>query len=154
MKRTTLLLVGLLATAVPLTSAIAGPGFGGGPIPGVPGKLEFMIERMADHLDLTDDQRVSIENILQAAKPEFETLRDQAMANRDAIESLDPTDPAYDTTLQNIAISNGQLATEATLLMARVRGEAHAVLTAEQIAKLERGKARMKERRRGRFNQG
>jgi hypothetical protein len=65
MKRTTLLLVGLLATAVPLTSAIAGPGFGGGPIPGVPGNPEFMIERMADHLDLTDDQRVSIGNILE-----------------------------------------------------------------------------------------
>ena len=154
MNRTTILLVSLLATAVPTTGAIADGGFGGGPMSGVPGKLEFMIERMAHHLDLTDDQRVSIENILQAAKPEFETLRDQAMANRDAIESLDPTDPAYDTTLQNIAISKGQLATEATLLMARVRGEAHAVLTAEQIAKLERGKARMKERRRGRFNQG
>ena len=154
MKRKTLLLVGLLTIALPLTGAIAGVGFGGGPIPGGPGKLEFMVERMADHLDLTDDQRISVENILQAAKPEIEALRDQAMANRDAIESLDPSNPAYDTTLQNIAVSNGQLATEATLLMARVRGEAHAVLTEEQIAKLERGKARMKERMRSRFNQG
>src|SRR5210317_1388558 len=111
MKRTTILLVGLLVTAVPTTGAIAGSGFGGGPMPGVLGNLEFMIERMADHLDLTDDQRVSIENILKAAKPEIEALRDQAMANRDALESLDPSDPAYDTTLQNIAISNGELAT-------------------------------------------
>ena len=75
------------------------------------------------------------------------------MANRDALESLDPSDPAYDTMLQNIAMSNGQLATEGTLLMVRVRGEAHAVLTEEQIAKLERGKTRMKERMRSRFNQ-
>jgi len=154
MKRTTILLVGLLATAVPTAGAIAGSGFGGGPMPGVPGNLEFMIERMADHLDLTDDQRVSIENILQSAKPEIETLRDQAMANRDALESLDPSDPAYDTTLQNIAISNGELATAGTLLKARVRGEAHAVLTEEQIAKLERGKARMKDRMRSRFDRG
>jgi hypothetical protein len=68
------------------------------------------------------------------------------MANRDALESLDPSDPAYDTTMQNIAISNGELATAPTLLMARVRGEAHAVLTEEQIARLERGKARARPR--------
>ena len=119
MKRPTMLLVGLLAIAiaVPVTGALAGGGFGGGPMPGVPGDLEFMIERMADHLDLTDDQRVSIENILQAAKPEIEALRDQARANRDALEALDPSDPAYDATLQNIAISNGELATAGTLLM-------------------------------------
>jgi t-SNARE complex subunit (syntaxin) len=76
------------------------------------------------------------------------------MANRDALESLDPSDPAYDTTLQNIAISNGELATAGTLLKARVRGEAHAVLTEEQSAKLERGKARMKDRMRSRFDRG
>ena len=154
MKRTTILLMGLLATALPTAGAIAGGGFGGGPMPGVPGNLEFMIERMADHLDLTDDQRVSIENILQAARPEIETLRDQAMANREALDSLDPADPAYDTTLQNIAISNGELATAGTLLMVRVRGEARAVLTEEQIAKLERGKARMKDRMQSRFDRG
>ena len=154
MKRPTMLLVGLLAIAVPVTGALAGGGFGGGPMPGVPGDLEFMIERMADHLDLTDDQRVSIENILQAAKPEIEALRDQARANRDALEALDPSDPAYDSTLQNIAISNGELATAGTLLMVRVRGEAHAVLTEEQIAKLERGKARIKDRMRNRFERG
>jgi len=154
MKRTNILIVGLLATAVATTGVSAGSSFISGLMPGALDNPAFRIERMADHLDLTDEQRVSIKNILQAAKPEMETLRDQAMANREALESLDQFDPTYDATLQNIAISNGELATARTLLMARVRGETRAVLTEEQITKLERGKARMKDRMRSRFDRG
>jgi Spy/CpxP family protein refolding chaperone len=153
MKRKTVLLLAVLAMAAPLSSAYAAPGSGPGPFPGGPGDPALMLEHMVDHLDLTDEQRNSVENILQAAKPEIEALRDQATANREAIQSLDPADPAYDAALNNIALSNGELATTGTLLMVRVRSEVHAVLTNEQIAKLERGKDRMKKRLQRRFNQ-
>ena len=53
--------------------------------------------------------------------------------------------------LNNIALSNGELATSATLLMTSVRNQVHEVLTDEQIAKLERGKERMKKRFQQRF---
>lgn len=151
MKRPIVLLTAVLAMAIPLASANAAPGFGPGAFPGGPGDPTMMLEHIADHLDLTDAQRDSVENILQAAKPEIEALREQANANREAIESLDPADPAYDTVLNNIALSNGELATSATLLVTSVRNQVHAVLTDEQIAKLERGKERMKKRFQQRF---
>ena len=112
-----------------------GPGFG---LP----HLAMMTERLAEHLGLDETQRDSVDNIMSAAKPEIESLRERARTNHEALRALSPGDPE----VQNIAISNGELATEATLLFARVRGEIDAVLTDEQRAQL----AEFKERNDGR----
>jgi len=112
-----------------------GPGFGM-PDPGM------IIGRMAEHLDLDDAQRESVKNIMEAAKPELKALREQFRANHEALQALDASDPE----IQNIAISNGQLATEGTLLFSRIRGEIHAVLTEEQLAKAAELKEERKER--------
>jgi Spy/CpxP family protein refolding chaperone len=141
-----MLLLGALAIAVPATQVAANPGFGGDPLMGGAGNPERMLEHMADHLDLTDDQRDAVSNILQAAKPEIEALRDQVKANRDAVKALNPNDAADMAEVNNIAISNGELATNGTLLAVRIRGEVHAVLTDEQIEKLERSMDRFKRR--------
>ena len=149
MRVHTVLLLAALSLAALSTTAQAHRGgppglFGGGPDGGFPGP-GLMVEHMADHLDLSDEQRVSVRNIMEAAKPEFEALREQLGANREALESLVTDDPAYSTELNNIALSNGQLATEGTLLFTRVRNEVHAVLTEEQREKLARGKERMRQ---------
>lgn len=144
MKIHTIALLALVSIAAFSANAQAGPGgmpgmmFGGGPGPGM------MLEHMADHLDLDDAQRESVRNILEAARPEIEALREQFRANREALETLDTSDPAYSAELNNIAISNGQLATEGTLLFTRIRTEIHAVLTDEQREKLARSKQRMR----------
>jgi Spy/CpxP family protein refolding chaperone len=119
-----------------------GPGrHGGGPGFGIPDP-GMMIGRMAEHLDLDDVQRESVKNIMEAAKPELKALREQFRANREALQALDAGDPE----VQNIALSNGQLATEGTLLFSRIRGEIHAVLTDEQLAKAAEFKEQRKER--------
>ena len=144
------LLAGVLTLAL---SASAFADFGGGPRggfgPGGPGfgGPELMLEHMADHLDLDDTQRATVENILEAARPEFQALREQARANREALQALDVGDPA----VNDIAISNGELATQGTLLAHRVRSEVRAVLTDEQIEKLERSRERMREAAQRRF---
>ncbi len=137
--------VALLVLMAMAFSASALADFGGGP-----GKRfadpELMVERMTDHLDLDDAQRADVLNILEAAKPEAQALREQMIANKEALKSLDVSDPAYATELNNIALSNGQLATEGTLLFTRVRTEIGAVLTDEQRDKLERSMERKRER--------
>ena len=147
MKKLTTVLLSLGLMAALSTNVQAGPAggppglFGGGP--GFPGP-GLMLEHMADHLDLDDAQQESVRNILEAARPEIEALRDQVRANREALEALDTSDAAYSAELNNIAISNGQLATEGTLLFSRIRTEVSAVLTDEQREKLARGKERMR----------
>lgn len=149
MKIVAIVLLSLGLMAALSTNVQAGPAggppglFGGGPGAGFPGP-GLMLEHMADHLDLDDAQQESVRNILEAARPEIEALRDQARANREALESLDTSDAAYSAELNNIAISNGQLATEGTLLFSRIRTEVNAVLTDEQREKLARGKERMR----------
>ena len=148
MKKLTIALLAAVPLAMFSAAAFAERGgplgmLGGGP--GFPGP-GLKLEHMADHLDLDDAQRDAVNNILEAARPEIEALREKARANREALQALDANDAAYSTELNNIAISNGELATEGTLLFTRIRTEVHAVLTDEQIAKLERGKERMKKR--------
>lgn len=152
MKMNKVVLLALVSSAVLATGAYAdfdgkkgqrdrsfgGPGFGM-PHPGM------ITGRMADHLDLDDAQRESVENIMSAAKPEIKALREKLRANHDALKTLAADDPE----VQNLALSNGTLATEGTLLFVRIRGELDAVLTDEQRAKLAEFKDRKDKRRKG-----
>ena len=150
MKSYTVALLALVSLAAFSTSTQAEPHggpsgiFGAGPGLGFGGR-GLMLEHMADHLDLDDAQRESVQNIVEAARPEMEALREQVRANREALRALDTSDPAYSTELNNILLSNGQLATEGTLLFTRLRSEIDAVLTDEQREKLARGKERMRQ---------
>ena len=112
------------------------------------GDPTMMIERMAEHLELDDAQRQSITNIVDAARPEFEALRDAARENREAIHALDVDDPDYGSALQNLSVTSGELASQLTMLTGWVRGELADILTAEQRALLEERMSRMGERRR------
>ena len=132
----------MAAVSMPAEAGRGGPlGFPGG---GAFHDPDLMIEHMADHLDLDDTQRTQVQNIVEAARPEIEALREQMRANREALASLDAEDPGYSAQLNDIALSNGQLATDGTLLFTRVRSEIQAVLTEEQRAKLARSKERMR----------
>ena len=150
MKSYTIALLALVSLAAFSTNAVADPHgrqgalFGAGPGFGFGGP-GLMLEHMADHLDLDDAQREQVQNVLEAARPEMQALREQVRANREALQALDTSDPSYSTELNNIALSNGQLATEGTLLFTRVRTEINAILTDEQREKLARGKERMRQ---------
>jgi len=137
MIRSKATLLALLSSALLMSTAQAdfdgpqrgGPPFGG-PGFGMP-NAGMMVERMAEYLDLDETQLENVQNIMSAAEPEMKALREQQRANHEALESLGADDPE----VQNIAISNGELATAGTLLFVRVRGEIDAVLTDEQRAR-------------------
>ena len=110
-KTTGLAMLAMLALAA---TAYAGPGGGqpgrhGAPFPGLDGP-GLKLERMAIHLELDEAQVQSIENILEAAKPEFHALRADFRANRQALEALDPADTEYSAAINDIAAENGRLA--------------------------------------------
>lgn len=104
-----------------------------------------LIERMARHLDLDETQEVQIQNILEAARPEFDALKEEGRETRTAMRALTPEDADYSAKLNDLAVRSGQLVTEGALLFGRVRAEVHAVLTPEQVAEL----AELMERRGG-----
>ena len=105
-----------------------------------------MVERMANHLNLDDIQRQTVQNILDAAQAEIDALRERGKANHDAMRALDASNPDHSALINNIAIENGQLATEGTLLHDRIRNDINAVLTDEQREKLAQGRDGMRKR--------
>ena len=96
-----------------------------------------LVKRMTRFLELSDTQEQTINNIVDAARPEFQALRERGRASAAAMRDLDTTDPDYSAKLTNLAIANGELATEGTILFGRVRAEVTAELTDEQRERLE-----------------
>ncbi len=103
-----------------------------------------LVERMTRHLELDDTQSQAIGNILAAAKPEIDALRERARANREAMHSLDVNDPDYGSNLQNLSVGIGALTSEATLLHGRLRAEVYAELTPEQRERAAAGRNGMR----------
>lgn len=129
---------GLAMLLLIATSGAAGAqGFDGPPgTHGSFGNPERMVEHLSRRLDLDETQQQALTNVVEAAAPEMEVLRDRARQNRDAIRKLDVNDPDYDARLANLAGENGELATAATLMHGRLRAEIDALLTPEQRATL------------------
>ncbi len=109
------------------------------------------VERMARRLDLDDVQEQTIANAIDAAKPEIEALRERSRANRAALRELDATSADYGASLDALSLEQGQIATERSMLMGRLRAEVASVLTEEQRAELSELMDRGRERRQRRF---
>lgn len=119
------------ALLVVAATAVAGPGGHHG-WQGDFGDPDRLAEHLTRRLDLDEDQTQKIRNIVSAATPEMQELRDRAMQNHEAVRTLDASDPDFDTRLSTLARENGDLASAATLLHGRLRAEINAVLTPEQ----------------------
>jgi Spy/CpxP family protein refolding chaperone len=95
-----------------------------------------MVKHLSDKLDLDQTQQQEIENIVSAARPETDMLRERAEANRQAMHELDINDSNHDARLNALASEKGAIATEQALLHGRLKSEINAVLTPEQRQEL------------------
>ena len=118
------------------------------------GNPEKFAERLQQHLELSDLQRQSISNILLAAKPEAEALRQASRSNRDAIRALDTAAPDYASRMESLSAERGRLAAERAGLHDRVRASIDAELSPEQREKMAEAKSRRHERRGGKRHRG
>lgn len=105
-----------------------------------------MLEHMSRRLELDETQEQAIRNIVDAATPEAEALREQARSIRQAVHALDIADADYDMQRQRLAGRNGELFMQVTLLHGRVMAEINAELTDEQRARFSEGRDRMRKR--------
>jgi len=106
--------------------------------------------RMAKHLgrklDLEQAEQQKIENIVSAAKPEIDALRERAETNRKAMRELDVNDSNHDARLRELASEKGAIATEQALMHGRLKSEINAVLTPEQRQELATSAGKMRDR--------
>ena len=160
MKTKTLTISILLLAAVLTPLAMAKPGPRGGQErggfrghPGMGGDMGgFLLGRMADKLDLTEEQRADIEAITDEAKPEAKEAR---QAVREAMRALHEA-TADGTEAEIIAAGKavGDAMTEQALLRAITMKQIKEILTDEQLAEFEELKAEMRERMQQRRKDG
>jgi periplasmic protein CpxP/Spy len=107
----------------PATTAPAGPhGFGPG--------------RLYSKLGLSPEQQSQIKAIFTAAKPQMQSLHQQAKANHLKLMQTKPDDPNYGNVAAEVAQSDATLASQRTTQHAALRTQIYAVLTPGQKTQL------------------
>jgi protein CpxP len=114
-------------------------------------------EMMFRALNLTDEQKTQVKQIMEASKSKVEPIREQLKTNREKLEAA-TANGAFDEA-QVTAIANEQAGLASQLIVERERAKSQvfALLTDEQKAKAGEMKAKMQERFKNRaawFHQG
>lgn len=102
------------------------------------------IERLAQRLDLTDEQQAQVKEIKDASWEKHQALREKMQNNREAMREAIESDNT--ASIRSLADQKGDLIAEMSVLRANDRSKIKAVLTPEQQEEF----ADMKKRRFGR----
>jgi Spy/CpxP family protein refolding chaperone len=117
-----------------------------------------MFERMSDEMGLSDDQMQQLAALSEMYRPRFKELMQRGTESRQALLTMAPDDPAYNTTASEMSQLASLTAAEMITLITELQANAYALLTteqqaqylelrAQQRAKMEAKKAAMEERR-------
>ena len=101
------------------------------------------MKKMMAALDLSEEQKLQIKNLITDKQPEIQPLRKQLILERRALRDLMQSDPLDESAIRSQAETIARLQTEMAVQRARVYNEVRQILTPEQIQKfLELQKAR------------
>lgn len=127
----------MLALGAGLTGATTGTGPGGPmPGPGMHGPLGS-IGLVVAKLDLTTDQQQQIDAIVEAARPALDALRVQLRANEKAFRDATPLTTFDEAAIRAHVADRAKIEADIAVAEAKVRVNVLAVLTADQLAKLQ-----------------
>ena len=104
--------------------------------------------RMAQALNLSDEQREQMKQIHRATRDAMMRLRDAMEDNREAFRKLDPASAGYMKRARRLAAERGKLVEKMTVLHARERAKIAAVLTPEQRERMRELRKRHRHYRR------
>lgn len=101
-----------------------------------------MPERMAKHLDMSDEQSDAFFAIVDETRPAMQSQFEAMKQTRQATMALDPESENYLAELQNLAEQQSQQLGQLIVSMGETRQRVHALLTVEQKAKVREFAAR------------
>lgn len=97
----------------------------------------FFMQRMADKLELTPEQRTSVKAVVEKSKPQMAEFREKMRANRKALRELARDGKADDAKVAALAQEKGTLVADMTIERTRMRSDIRAILTDTQRDKLK-----------------
>lgn len=95
-------------------------------------KGEKFLDRMADRLQLTSEQRSSVQAVLQKSQPQRVSLKEKMQANRKALKELARSGKNDSSQIAALAQERGQLVADMIVQRSKVRGEIQQILTDAQ----------------------
>lgn len=95
------------------------------------------LERMADRLDLNEQQRSDIKVIMETGKIAFKPTIDAMQANREVLEEIINSNNPDQDQIQVLAETQGDLLTESLLHRASIQQQLNAILSEEQRIKMQ-----------------
>ncbi len=98
---------------------------------------EHRINRLADRLELSAEQRDQVRAIADKSRPALRAVHDKMQENRKSMRALMQQEKVNDSDIRKLADARGKLVAEMTVLRARMKSDIHAVLTPEQRDKLK-----------------
>ncbi len=111
-------------------------------------------ERFAKALGLTDKQKEQMKAVREKYRPALEPLRKEAFAERRALRALVMAQPQDEAAIRAQAAKIAGTAGDIAVQRARMFREMHAILTPEQVKKLDELKGRWEKRHEGRPDRG
>lgn len=98
---------------------------------------EHRINRLADRLELSTEQRDKVRAIADKSRPAVRAVHDKMRDNRQAMHVLMQQEKPTEAEVRKLADVRGKLVAEMTVLRVRMKSDIHAVLTPEQRDKLK-----------------
>jgi Spy/CpxP family protein refolding chaperone len=108
-------------------------------------------EMMLRGLDLTDEQKVQVKQIVEASKTKTQPIRESLKANHQKLDELTANGAFDETAVSAIATEKGNISAQMTVERARVTSQIFALLTDDQKVKAAEMKSKMQERFKGKM---
>lgn len=121
---------GLLLTLLSLPVLSQPLGTGGQP-------PEAYLDRLAERLELSPQQRTDIKTIMSSGKIAAKPTEDAMQANRATLNTVINSDSPDQAQIESLAQTQGELVTESVLQKAAVKQQINAVLSADQRIKMQ-----------------
>jgi Spy/CpxP family protein refolding chaperone len=103
-------------------------------------------EMMFHALNLTDEQKTQVKQIMDASKAKVEPIREQLKANHEKLEAATANGAFDEAQVTTIANEQAGLASQLIVERERAKSQVFALLTDDQKAKASEMKAKMQER--------
>jgi Spy/CpxP family protein refolding chaperone len=92
----------------------------------------YFLDRMADRLELTTEQRSSVKAALEKSKPQMTAIKEKMRTNRKALRELGRDGSSDDNRLQALARERGDLVANLVIQRSKIRSDIQQILTDQQ----------------------
>lgn len=107
---------------------------------------EQRIDRMARHLDLSDEQKSKVQAVFDMHRKQLDTIQSEKMNNRKLLRKNMHADKQNQAKIEKLAKQQGDLVTQKIMIKAKTKSEISKILTSDQREKMKTMRAKYGQR--------